>query len=56
MTGETKTFEVVKKQNQSDEIQKIIDLIKSTKFGSVTIYIENGKIIQADRNEKLRFK
>lgn len=56
MANETKTFEVVKKQDQTEAIQKILELIKSTKFGSVTIYVENGKIIQADRNEKLRFK
>lgn len=56
MANETKTFEVIKKQDQTEAIQKIIELIKSTKFGSVTIYVENGKIIQADKNEKLRFK
>jgi hypothetical protein len=35
--------------------QMIEEYIKSIKYGSVTIYIQDGKIIQLEKNEKVRF-
>ena len=37
------------------EFEKLAEYVKSIKFGSVTIQIQNGKIIQIDKNEKFRF-
>ncbi|MCR5402053.1 MAG: YezD family protein [Treponema sp.] len=37
------------------EFEKIAEYIKSIKFGSVIIQIQDGKIIQLDKTEKFRF-
>ena len=50
-----KTFLVVKTKPK-DEINKIEELIADIKFGSVTIHVEDGKIIQVDKNEKIRLR
>jgi len=42
--------------DRPDELQKIDEIIKSIKFGSLTIHVEDGRIIQVDKNEKIRFK
>lgn len=38
------------------DFQKLLDIIKSIKYGSVTILIQDGQVIQIDKNEKLRLK
>ncbi len=35
--------------------QMIEEYVQNIKYGSVTIYIQDGKIIQVDKNEKVRF-
>ena len=37
------------------EFEKLAEYVNSINFGSVTIQIQNGKIIQLDKNEKFRF-
>ena len=44
-----------KQEEYPVEFKKILEYVKSIKFGSVTLQIEDGKIIQIDRNEKIRF-
>ncbi len=39
-----------------DDIKKIIQFIETVQFGSVSIIIQNGKIIQLEKNEKLRLR
>ena len=39
-----------------DILDKLAELIKDTKYGSVTIVIQDSHIIQVEKNEKLRFK
>jgi hypothetical protein len=36
------------------DITKILDIVSSVKFGSVTLIIQNGKVIQIEKNEKIR--
>ena len=55
MSAEERKYEVVKK-SQNIEIKKIDELISSIKFGSLLIHVEDGKIIQVDKNEKIRFR
>ena len=43
------------KETYPKEFEKLAEYVKSIKFGSVTIQIQNGKIIQIDKNEKFRF-
>ena len=37
-----------------ENLKKIQDLVKSIDFGTVTIVVQNGKIVQIERNEKFR--
>ena len=53
---ERKTFEVIKKDTQADFLKRVENLTKEIKFGSITIHVEDGRIIQIDKNEKIRFK
>lgn len=39
-----------------DEITKLFEIIKSVSHGSVSLIIQDGVVIQIDRNEKLRLK
>ncbi|BCJ99773.1 YezD family protein [Anaerocolumna chitinilytica] len=41
--------------NESD-IQRIVEFIQSVQFGSVVVVIQDGKIVQIEKNEKLRMK
>lgn len=40
----------------SSHIEAIANMIKDMKFGSVTIIVQDGKIIQIDKTEKHRIK
>jgi len=41
----------------SDEnLNKLLELLKTTQFGSITLVIQDGVVIQIERNEKLRLK
>ncbi len=42
--------------NNKKELEKIIQLIDTIKFGSIQIIIQDGKIIQYEINEKYRIK
>ena len=37
-----------------ENLKKIQDLVKSIDFGTVTIVVQNGKIVQTERNERFR--
>lgn len=36
------------------DLKTIVKFIESVQFGSVSIVIQNGKIIQIEKNEKVR--
>lgn len=38
----------------SEELAKIKEFIETIKFGSVNIVIQDGKIVQIDKSEKIR--
>lgn len=38
------------------DFKKLIELMSTIKYGSVTLIIQDGKVIQIDKNEKLRLK
>lgn len=40
----------------NSHLKKVEGLIRDMKFGSVTIIIQDGKIIQIDKTEKYRIK
>lgn len=42
------------KRVSEHDLKKIAEYIESIEFGSVSIVIQNGKIIQIEKNEKIR--
>jgi len=40
----------------SADLQKLLNLVKAVKYGSVTLMIQDGQWIQIDVNEKIRLK
>ncbi|WP_100372520.1 YezD family protein [Bacillus sp. FJAT-45037] len=36
--------------------KRLQDMLKDLKFGSVTIIVQDGKIVQLEKNEKQRLK
>ncbi|MHB8063413.1 MAG: YezD family protein [Ruminiclostridium sp.] len=44
------------KSISDEELNKLIKLIDSIQFGSVTITIKDGKVVQFEKNVKLRLK
>lgn len=44
-------------RNNDDDIWEIIkEKVNEIQYGSVTITIHNGKIVQVDQNAKIRFE
>ncbi|CAH0223616.1 MULTISPECIES: YezD family protein [Bacillaceae] len=47
----------MEKENQLEEIfERLQEMLNSMKYGSITLIVQDGKIIQMERNEKLRIK
>ena len=40
----------------SEELNTLIDLIKSVRYGNVSIIIQDNTIIQIEKSEKIRLK
>lgn len=40
----------------SEDLQRLLDLLSEIVYGSVTLVIQNGKIVQIEKNEKVRLK
>jgi len=53
MVSETKKHS--KAQLTTEIIDQIAAILQGIRFGSVEIFIHNGKVIQIERKEKLRF-
>ena len=45
-----------KNTDNKEEIKKLLQIIETIDYGSVTIIIQNNKIVQIEKNEKLRIK
>lgn len=40
----------------SADLKVILEMVNTVKFGSITVIIQDGRVIQVDRNEKLRLR
>lgn len=40
----------------SEDLKKLIQIIKTVKHGSVTLIIQDGKIVQIEKNQKMRLR
>ncbi len=38
-----------------DELITIKEMIESVKYGTISVIIQDGKIVQIEKNEKIRF-
>lgn len=38
-----------------EELEKIKSLIETVRFGSVSIIVQDGKLMQVEKHEKIRF-
>ncbi len=47
---------VIPKHWQSKELIPIFEALQNLQFGSVEIFLQNGKIVQIERNEKFRLE
>ncbi|MFT8349881.1 DUF2292 domain-containing protein [Clostridium saccharoperbutylacetonicum] len=41
---------------EDKKLKEILKMIEKIKYGSVTLIIQDGVIIQVDKNEKIRMK
>jgi len=49
-------LEGIHREPQSSEvISQIVDILQEIKFGSIEIIIHEGKVVQIERKEKIRF-
>jgi len=39
-----------------ENLKKLLQLLKTTQYGSVTLVVQDGLVIQIERNEKLRLR
>ncbi|MDP4090915.1 MAG: YezD family protein [Bacillota bacterium] len=37
-------------------LKKLLEMLKTIRYGSVTLVVQDGVVIQMERNEKIRFK
>lgn len=60
MRGETileKKSNSLRKNNIDEkDLNKIIEFLETIQYGSVTVIVQDGKIMQIERNEKIRVK
>lgn len=54
MSRRVETKPATSKNVVSGNLQRLLDVIKSIKYGSVTLVIQDGHWIQLDVNEKMR--
>jgi len=40
----------------TEKLEEILNMISQIKYGSLTLIIQDGIIVQIDRNEKIRIK
>jgi Uncharacterized small protein len=40
----------------NEDFKKLLNLMESVRYGSITLIIQDGKVVQIDKNEKLRLK
>ena len=43
-------------EKKEDYLNVINNLVKEMKYGTVTVIVQDGKVIQIDRTEKIRLK
>ncbi|MDN4525645.1 YezD family protein [Fictibacillus fluitans] len=47
---------MVNGQKQDEIFEQLKEMLNSIRFGSITLIVQDGKLIQIEKNEKVRFK
>lgn len=37
-------------------LNKIISMLNNTKYGTITLVVQDGKVVQLEKNEKIRIR
>ncbi|TCN19360.1 YezD family protein [Mesobacillus foraminis] len=45
-----------KSRDYQEVLLKVQELLESLKYGSITLVVQDGKVVQIERNEKVRMK
>jgi hypothetical protein len=40
----------------NENLKKLLELLKTIKYGSITLVVQDGVVVQVEKNEKIRFK
>jgi len=54
MAGKCVNRDRVLKSVSDENFSRLLDLIENIQYGTVTLIIQDGRVIQIDRNEKIR--
>lgn len=41
---------------REQDLRKIVELLESIQYGSVTVIVQDGKLLQIERSEKIRIR
>ncbi|MCQ6264171.1 YezD family protein [Fictibacillus sp. WQ 8-8] len=47
---------MVNGKSQDEIFEQLKEMLNSIKYGSITLIVQDGKLIQLEKNEKVRFK
>ncbi|MDM5339835.1 YezD family protein [Fictibacillus enclensis] len=47
---------MVNSPNQDEIFEQLKEMLNSIRYGSITLIVQDGKLIQIEKNEKVRFK
>ncbi len=47
---------IISSSISEQDLKKLLDMVEAVHYGSVTLVIQDGKVIQFERNEKVRLK
>lgn len=53
---ETKRVKRMEKKELHDNKEILLDVVKDIQFGSVTVHIQDGKIVYIEKTEKIKVK
>ncbi|HBP64110.1 MAG TPA: DUF2292 domain-containing protein [Desulfosporosinus sp.] len=56
MVGKNRAINIQREPLGQENLQKLLEIILEVSHGSVTLIIQDGIVIQIDRNEKIRLK
>ena len=56
MAGKSEHENKAKGPISQEDLEKLLSLLETIRYGSITLIIQDGKVIQIEKNEKMRLK